>query len=233
MHNKIFCLYLAWVPLFQSVYCQNIEIINRGLSEFSAEVQFRNAGDVPSHSNVDGTEYFDENFVKGEIFTAQSEHYLDIPMRYNVFKDRMEVKLADGNIYDLTDHTKISQILFKNRTLVYSDFDAGKIKGSGYLFMLYNGKSTLYSRYIKLFVKGVEETNGITPSLPDKIVDRPREYYIKLTDGIPRIFKSKNDLLDLLNKRASEMEDFLKKQKLKLNNEDDLIKALTYYDSIQ
>ena len=232
MSGKKFYMYLAFILLIRSVHCQNVESINKTLQDFSSLVEFRNSGADANQPQIEGTEFLDENFVNGAIITTKSEHYLNIPMRYNVFRDRMEVKLADGKIYDLTDHTKIFQILLKNRTLVYTEFDTGKKKSSGYLFMLYNGKSTLYSRNTKILVKAVKETNGITPTSPAKIVDKPDEFYIMLTDGLPRKFNSKKDFLNLLSKHASEMEDFVKKQKLKIDDADDLIKAVTYYDSL-
>jgi hypothetical protein len=232
MHVKKFSLYLAGIFLIQSVYCQNIDNINRTLQDFSSEIHFRNSGKSESHANIDGSEYLDENFVNGEIVTPQSEHYLGIPMRYNILQDKMEVKLTDGNIYDLSDHTKILKVLLKDKTAIYTEYDAGKMKKSGYLFILYQGKSTLYFRYLKEFVKAVEETNGIVPAVPAKIVDKSGQYYVKLADGIPQIVDSKKDFLILLNNHAKEMEDLLKKEKLKTNNEEDLIKAITYYDSL-
>jgi len=220
------------VLFIQSAHCQNIDNINKNLQDFSLEVEFRNSGTDKSRTKTEGTEYLDESFVNGEILTSQSENYKDVPMRYNVFRDKMEIKMADGNIYDLTDHTGINQILYKDRTLVYSEFDAGKTKNSGYLFVLYKGKSALYFRNIKIFMKAVEETNGITPTSPPKIVDKPKEYYVKIADGIPMIFNSKKELLDLFGNHASKVDVFIKKQKLKLNNDDDLIKILTYFDTL-
>jgi hypothetical protein len=221
--------------LFQSIYCQEVGTSYKTLKDFTSELHFGNARSVHysidgSTTEVEGSVYLDEHFVNGDIITEQSEHFAEIPMRYNAYMESIEIKLSDGIIYSLKDPSKIQQILLKSRILVYTDFGSADKKRSGYLFVLYQGKSSLYVRIAKAFKEGIP-SNGITPETPPKIIDKPKEYYIKLKDELPRYFSSKKELLELLKSHESEIEGFMKTEKVKTNNEDDLIKVLTYYDS--
>jgi len=58
------------------------------------------------------------------------------------------------------------------------------------------------------------------------------EYYIRTKDGTTSFCNSKKDLLSTMSSAVSEIEDYLKKEKIRLNREDDLIKVVSYYDSL-
>jgi hypothetical protein len=236
MNIKQLFFSLVVTSLIGASYGQEVGTNYKTLKDFESELRFGNSRAVQfsigeSSSVTEGSEYLEENFVNGEILTSQSEHFTDIPMRYNAYKDEIEVKLQDSIIYGLTDPSKILQILLKNRVLIHKDFYSESGKNSGYLFVLYQGNSSLCCRNTKIFKERIP-SNGITPETPARILDKPKEYYIQLKDELPRIFSSKKDLLELLKSHSSEMEDFLKKGKVKLNKDEDLIKVLTYYDSL-
>jgi hypothetical protein len=236
MIRKGFFLILMAVLYVGSSVGQQVDFIYKTLKDFSSELTYGNSRAVQytvaeSSSITEGSEYLVDSFENGEILTSEFEQFTGIPMRYNAFKDEIEVKLEDGKLYSLTDPTKIVQILLNSRKMIYTDFNAAGGKKSGYLFELYQGNSTLYCRNVKIFKDRIP-SNGITPETPAKIMDKPREYYIRIKDELPRIFSSKKDLLEILKSHLSEMEEYLKKGKLKYNNEEDMVRVLTYYDSL-
>ncbi len=218
--------------IFDTTQGQDDLYINRTLQDFASGMRFvgTEAG-RKVRSDIEGSEYLNENFLDGEILTMNSEHFKDIPMRYNAFLDNVEVRLPNGTICNLIDPDKIFQILLNKQVLVYTDYVSPEGKKSGFLFVLYDGASKLYRRYYKIFNEG-RATNGITPEIPPKIADKPMEYYIKAKDGAIHICNSKKDLLSVMNNGTSEIENYLKKEKIRLNREDDLIKVVSYYDSL-
>jgi hypothetical protein len=236
MYIKNLFFSLVVTAFIGACYCQEVGTNYKTLKDFESELHFGNSRSVQftigeSSSITEGSEYLEENFVNGEILTSQSDHFTDIPMRYNAFKDEIEVKLHDSIIYGLTDPSRIQQILLRNKVLIHKDFYSESGKNSGYLFVLYQGNSSLCCRNTKIFKERIP-SNGITPETPARIIDRPKEYYIQIKNELPRIFSSKKDLLQLLGSHSTEVENFLKKEKVKLNRDEDLIKVLTYYDSL-
>ena len=232
MDQRTGLLLVIALCIFDTLQGQDDLYINRTLQDFASGMRFvgTEAG-RKVRSDVEGSEYLDENFLNGEILTMNSEHFKDIPMRYNVYLDNVEVRLPNGTICNLSEPDKIFQILVNKQVIVYTEYLSPEGKKSGFLFVLYDGASKLYRRYYKTFNEG-RPTNGITPEIPPKIADKPLEYYIRAKDGTTSFCNSKKDLLSVMSNAISEIEDYLKKEKLRLNREDDLIKVVSYYDTL-
>jgi len=224
-------LFLMIFLLFESGYSQDAERINRSLQDFASQMRFGSSKPSELNIKVGGSEFLDENFVNGEILTLKSEHFTGIPMRYNAYLDNIEVKLPDSLIYNLSDPGLIFQIRLKNQVLVYSHYISPLGDRSGFLFVLHDGRHSLYRRNYKVFKERVP-SNGIINEVPARIVDKPSEYYVKSKDGLIRLFNSKKDLLDLLGEHIGDMEDFIRKNRIRLNHEDDMIKVMAYYNSL-
>jgi hypothetical protein len=210
--------------------------INRSLQDFASKMRFSNYNTGTGNSSagrasIEGSEYFDENFVKGDLFTQNSERFSGIPMRYNAYDDNIEVKLPDSLIYNLSDPGLIFQVKLNKDIMIYTHYLSPFGERGGFLFVLYDGNCSLYRRNYKVFREKVP-SNGIINEVPAKIADKPKEYYVRIKDKLPSIILSKKDLLLLLNDHADKVQDFFKKEKVKWNNEGDLIKVINFYDSL-
>jgi hypothetical protein len=75
-------------------------------------------------------------------------------------------------------------------------------------------------------------SNGIINEIPSKIVGRPKEFFIKTDDGLPRFFKTSKNLSEIFGPQFSGINSFIKKQKINLKKEDDLIKLMTFIDTL-
>jgi hypothetical protein len=236
MKNKVlyFVAYLMLVPW--STFGQDNLYFNRSLQDFASKMQlsgseggYRMSGG--SKSTVEGSEYLNEKFVKGEIFTSDSERFTDIPMRFNAYHDEVEVLMPDTTIWTLTNKSNIIKIHLNSSVLVYTGFISDEGNKSGYLSLIYSGKNLLYRRDYKVFMEGVP-SNGIINEIPSKIVDRQKEFFIKTDAGLPRFFKTYKGLSEISGTQSSEIKSFIKKNKINLKKEDDLIKLMTYIDTI-
>lgn len=184
-----------------------------------------------SGKTVEGSEYLNDNFSEGEIFTRTSKRFSGIPMRYNVYLDEIEVQMPENKIYKITNTGQILNIQLNKAILIFSHFVTEEGIKSGFLFELYNSKSGLYRRTNKI-LKERAPSNGIIPEVPARIADQPRQYYLKLKDSLPQLLKTRKGLLQMLGDHLPEMNVFLKKGKVKMNDEADLISVITYYDSL-
>src|SRR3989339_2266629 len=80
---------------------QGVDFINRTLQDFAAELRF--VGSSTSNNitdgvkeTIEGSEYLNDIFIKGEIFTRSSERFSGIPMHYNALEVEIEVQMPDG-----------------------------------------------------------------------------------------------------------------------------------------
>jgi hypothetical protein len=230
-------LFFTWTFFLTApVMGQDDLAINRSLQDFASRMRFsnNNAGignASASNSSVEGSEYLDNNFVKGDLITQNSELFSGIPMRYNAYYENFEVKLPDSMIYSLSDPGLIFQVRFQKETMIYTRYVSPLGEREGFLFVLYEGKCALYRRNYKVFKERIP-SNGILNEVPAKLVDKPKEFYIRTKEGPPAVIPSKKELLFFLGDHSDEMEKYIKKEKTKLNNGEDLIRLLTYYDSL-
>ena len=101
-----------------------------------------------------------------------------------------------------------------------------------FLSVLYSDHSILYKRYYKEFRKAdIGKAYG-SGQRNDEYIDR-FDYYIAIGDGGIQSFKPrKKNVLELMEAHGEEIENFLKKDKISLKSESDLIRLLGYYDSL-
>jgi hypothetical protein len=75
-------------------------------------------------------------------------------------------------------------------------------------------------------------SNGIVDEIPPKIVARPKEYYIDTGKDLPRFFKTSRELAEIIDIHTEEINSFAKKEKINFKKEEDLVKLLSYIDSL-
>ncbi len=232
----IVIFWISFLLLFPNrIYGQDHLYINRTLQDFAAKMEFSGTGMIYQRgvvkSTVEGSVYLNSDFEEGEIFTSDAVRFTGIPMRYNAYQSEIEVLMPDDKIYILKNSDKIVKISLDSSDLIYTKFVSKDGERSGYLSLVYNGMTTLYRRDYKVFKEGAP-SNGIINEIPNKIIDRPKEYYVRTDAGMPRFFKTSKDLAELLGLHSSEINSFLRKERVNVKKEADLIKVMTYFDSL-
>lgn len=236
MINKILFLCLFIILASGSVFSQDNLYFNRSLQEFASKMQLSGASSgnkltSRTPSSVEGSVYLNDKFDKGEIYMSGNEKFTGIPMRFNAYHGEIEVLMPDSSVWSLSKSSEIVKILLNKSALYYMKFLTGEGENSGYLASVYNGKSGLYRRDYKVFLEGTP-SNGIVNAIPSKIVNRPKEYYLKADTSLPKFFKSSKDLAEILPAHSREINSFIKKEKLSLKKEEDLIRLATYIDTL-
>jgi hypothetical protein len=225
-------IFMLFVLFDFFLHSQKYDYINRPLRDFQDNYRFVNQGsNSMANSKIEGTPYYNKNLTNGEIYTQESVRFSDVPMRYNAYSDEIEFESPDGDTCVFIDPKKIFQIKLNDEILVYTEYITDNVIKNGFLFVLYIGKSSLYLRRYKVLNPTVP-SNGIINEMPARFADKPSEYYIKLGDKMPQLLGSKRDLIKLLGDHTSEIEKYIKAENIRMNNADDLIKVLTYYDSL-
>jgi hypothetical protein len=202
--------------------------------------QMRKVKDIKSDLPTVGSVYIDETFQACKIYYNE-ELVGNFYYRHNSFNDEIEIKDSPTQ----SDEEVSSLMAMRQLKLVdaASESELGlhvyQTKGdnlrNGYLYLLQAGKR--YNLYFKNNVKYTEGTHPVTSltrPTPNKF-SHFVEYYIK-TNGQETaqfIGKKSADFVRLLDEdNRTPVRDYIKAQKISLKDQADLLKLMTYIESL-
>ena len=176
-----------------------------------------------------GSSYVNQNFISGNISNKEMVYL----MRYNAYKDEMEIEL-EGKPYYLpkTGYYSINfDILNKEYQLL--DYIENKESKKGFFVVLNKNNKTqlLIKEKVKLY-KEVPAKLGFTRYEPPKLGRLKDEIYIAKNNEAIELPKKKKDILNFFSHKSKEIELFAKKNKLSFKKSEDLIKIINYYNTL-
>ena len=184
-------------------------------------------------NDIEGSVYYNDQFVKGDVF------YLDklfdsYPMRYNAYSDEIEIRRTEASALESVYKSTSLTCIIDNERYIYAKYfdNNGEVK-EGYIIRLNEGpKYVLFEKKSKVYKEGKKATTSMHPTYPPKFEDK-HNYYISTDGEYPIHFKgSKKELTAIFGSdMASELKSFIKENKIKLNNEQDLIKLMDFVNS--
>lgn len=174
-----------------------------------------------SGHDVIGNPYSNLNFLPATIEDSQDS----IPIRYDAYIDQVEV-LIDDKVYELPKSEKFSTLKFKGSdiTLVYLKEDGG------YFFRLVDGKNQLVKKEkVKIqVIKSSIEPNSMIKDGYSKFERINPIYFIKTQEKLIKIPKNEKELIEYFPEQKIEMENFIKSNKIKIRQEESLIKLVNF-----
>lgn len=182
-------------------------------------------------SDLGGSPYFNDQFLKGAITLEDNSVFKDILLRYDLESGQLVYKksstsgamIPNGKVVGFTiEQTNGEKANFK-----------GIGKGSddlvGFYQILLEGNNTLLKKVKKKIVERVEYN---TPS-KTKTMSTITNYYIQNPNGEVELVKADKKSFIKVFGRESEINDFISKQNINLKNESDMVKLVTYINSIE
>lgn len=175
--------------------------------------------------NVIGTPYFNLNFISATIGESQDS----LPIRYDAYIDQVET-LVDDKVYELPKNEKFATLKFKgsNITIVYLKED------NGYFFRLVDGKNQLLKKEkVKVeVVKPSIEPNSTIKDGYSKFERVNPTYFIKTEKNLIKIPKNEKELMSYFPEQKNEIENFIKTNKIKIKQEESMIKLVKFLNSL-
>ncbi len=182
-------------------------------------------------STMEGTPFLENEFLKGTITTVDGKVIRNVDLRYNVFNNKMEVKQKD-QLFELTNDL-VKRIQMNDRTFDYLKYELDKNESDGYLELISDGNWKLYYRHAKKFKEAQSQKAMEEHSRPAEFRDLPPVYLLLKDDSGKAIgFRNKKELANIFPNHKNEVHSFMKKNRLKTNNAEDLQKLLSYYFSL-
>ncbi|MCK4568834.1 MAG: hypothetical protein KAT76_01010, partial [Bacteroidales bacterium] len=148
--------------------------------------------------------------------------------RYNIYLQKMEA-VIEGDTFAFAKSCELEWVRIGDSKFIYSNFVRSDHEVANTWFeVLCEGEcELLLRRYIKYRV-----TDGDDNKSNDQLY-RLEEYYTRKGEGEgERMYMSKKSILSHLKSHEGEINDYLKSEKLKLKNHDDLVKLFVYYNTL-
>ncbi|WP_456867520.1 hypothetical protein [Galbibacter sp. BG1] len=182
-------------------------------------------------AGLEGSIYLNgDEFTKGKIF-ADEKVYDNVDLRYNIYKDYIEIKMSESEIYKGSTKPNYAYEIHGKKLYLVNYQDKNE-KKTGYMVCLFcTADDMLLNKYTKIYYPPEKANTGYQKDKPAKFSDN-EDYFIKLKGSsyaIPLESNTKKILKQFDNKQ---LDKFVKEKKLNLKKEDDLITFFKYYVNI-
>ena len=214
-----------------SLLAQNIYYINKQIVDNLDRLAYLKSLD-PQEFVYEGSPYYNENFVKGDLYYGKNWRYPDVLLRYNIFNDEIEFLLEDKDqVYAIVPEKQITKIVMREDTFVVAEAPEGAQLVSGFYKKLAGGKVDLLAKMHVTFREKQPDKGFVKPD-PAKFMRMKDLYYLhKENEDVYRVSNIKK-AIEYIGEKEDELEKFAKKEKISAGNESDLIKFMAYYYSL-
>jgi len=183
------------------------------------------------YSDITGTVFLFDDWLKGSVEQGAKISYKDVDLKYNTYSDELFFKnpkdgamlsfVLPATAFSLTVNGKID--IYRNGFPEIDNFTT-----KSYYQVIFDGG-------IKLLFKSYKTLSQIKPYnstiTEKKFVDNFAYYVFK--DNLMTKFKpSKNAFLEILSSKSSEIDAFIKKEKINFKDNQDLAKVFVYYSTL-
>lgn len=215
-----------------SAYAQTDYQINSAIDFFRAKQL--TTGSIKkqlTESDISGSPYLNKEFVAGDIFTTSKVQFKEVPLRYNIYYDRLEFKTPEDEISGLAAPEIVVKVVFEDFTLAYIPFNSLNKMKRGFFQVLVEGNASLFAKQIVQFDQP-QETTGYKQAKPAQFSRKSDEYYIRIGMEAAEKVGKKNEIFTLFPDSHNELKDFIKENKIKPGKAESLKKLVNYYNSL-
>lgn len=198
---------------------------------YSADVfDTRNLYDPATPENYDGTPYYVNDFLLGDVYLENEIIISNGALRYNAVADEIEYKES------LNDDDESAKALVKSKEIyakIMNDTFVF-IPSQGYYLVMFDGNNlSLLKKITKKYFPPKKAQNNYERSTLARFEDRFKYTIYSKNGKTLELPKSKNKKLKAFGDDQKIVESYTKEQKLDLNNEKDIKKLIQYLDKIQ
>lgn len=163
---------------------------------------------------------------------ANGKVFNSVDIKYDQVEDQLIYRGTDGQAMNFVDKIAEFNLLTSdgNTTVFKKGFPASKgITPENYAEVLVEGKTKL----LKRTAKHIQESREYNSATVDRTITSTTLYYLVGDNGeIANISKDKKSILKALPAKSSELEQYISSNKLNLKEDQDLVKLITYYNSL-
>lgn len=233
MKKSIVTLLLVIVcAAFAQAQYLNYEIIEKMDYLRTNQMTTNKPSNTVAQYKIEGSPYLDDAFINGTIYTTAKTQIVDVPLRYNIYNDNLEFKTSDGSILELAHPETVERAKMGETDMIYTDYlTTTKNTKQGFFKVLAEGNLMLLAKPDIFYQKAKEEA-AFKEAQPPKFILKPDVYYLQ-KPGKPavKVRKSK-DLDEVIDAHKKEISAFIKQNKIKFKQAEDLKQLVEHYNSL-
>ena len=230
---------LKWLVLLVA-FCLADKTIGQEQPKKDLIIKSKEPLDPNRYQEFRGNAYLFEDWAKANIYSNDGYVFEDVITNYNALENEVEIKFDDQiQTLDKRHYSRIEVLNSKNPENIHSEVGDKTIlqrgihpdQFLGYFVLLYNSPTVtlLKSKEVR---KEVRTINDYGKNIDINFLVETLKYYL-IVDGASNLVRlKKSSLIDQLDNQ-SELEKFVKKNKLKIKNEETAIQLLEYYTSLK
>jgi len=226
---------MLFLLLSFSINSQELTLIGGHGSGNSGSGQLLSTTPVVLNDRVDGTPYINEEFSPAVISASENNIFY---VRYNAFKDEIEVKGEHNSAYSLNKYRRDITIKLLAQKKTYQNFmyvDSDDNQTFGYFVHISDPEANiklLKKELVKFFDEKVQVTGYDTPQ-DAKFKRLADKYFIKKgNENAIVIPSSRKEFAKLFPEHEKEVLSYLKSEKIKLKKEESLTQLFSFLNSL-
>jgi hypothetical protein len=213
--------------LYQSAFAHTVDVYYRQLGDQSPLYNGRLYSGY-GFAFKEGIPYFLSAEFRRESVVYDGIRFDNIPLLYD---DLSEAVISKDQGYWLQlVNAKISSFNIAGHHFVRLVVDSlnRDLSGTGYYEVLYQGHSTVFKKTIKKIKEELSSTEGV-----QRLILVNYRYYIRMGKAYFPV-RSKKEIRDIFSDHRKEIQQFMRKNKLKFRKDKDrtLIQLTAYYDQL-
>ena len=178
-----------------------------------------------------GSSYIEKNFLPAKLSVDGAIY----SMRFNAYKDEMEIEKDNNKFYLRQDFNYTATFLRTNKVYQVYKYEEKDQDKTGFFVVLFSGDkvSLLLKEKIQFYEEVIAET-GYDKYQPPALKRKKDKLYIGYKNNETKeLPKKKKDIIKLFSSKSKNIESFAKENKLGFKNKEDLVKIFTYYHSLK
>lgn len=187
-----------------------------------------------SNIPVNGIPFLNELFTSGNLELLDGSKSGEVLLRYNVAKDLFEI-LRNNDTLTLTRPFAVKYVYLEEKIFIFDPKlrEDAERSLNGYFQLRVDGKLSLYIKRRKdlSFDSFVANYKGGGGTKEYYYIDKV-SFVGKSTEGKAFLIVSAKSFLSNLVDHKSEMKAFIKQNKIKFKQEEDLVRLFEYYNSL-
>ena len=183
--------------------------------------------------DVQGTPYLYEEFKNGEIYYGGKHKIEQIPLRLDLFRDRLEYKDEKGVIMAFGNPDRMDFIIIDKEVFVYLPKNRA-YKISGFLKMWNTRMPCILTKMNVNFLKAEEaKPFDLHEPRPDRLERVPDNHFIMVNkEEIERVTSVKK-LIKYLGAHSEELTEYAEKIQISQDDPEALAKLVNYYIQLE
>lgn len=224
--------------VFSFAWSQDRAVYSQGSSNYSLNSMLTDLKGEPllagNDVSVDGSPFYSSNWNRGSITLASGKKFVNVMVKVNLHSDRVHYLIEDTNTERVASISTIKEVEFvDNETNRLVRFRCGypvaaKNDVKTFYKVLAEGKATLLKQDKRILI----EEKPFNSATITRRFDIDRDFFVFINDSMVPLKRTKSGLAEIFSDHQAEVEKYIAENKIRLKEDDDLAKVVSYYNSL-